>query len=78
MSVSAAEAEHRRHQMPLPCPIDLDTWRLRREIQHIYGRVADAPTGPFHFHRGPEYAAERLGYDAAELATLRSRGSRLR
>lgn len=36
----------------------------------MYSRVASAPTGEFHFHRGPEYAAARLGYDVAELAAL--------
>ena len=36
----------------------------------MYSRVADAPEGEFHFHRGPEYAASRLGYDAGELAAL--------
>jgi SAM-dependent methyltransferase len=56
--------------MAIVCPADLDTARLRREIQSIYGRVADDPAGGFHFHRGPEYAAERLGYDAAALAAL--------
>lgn len=58
--------------MPVACPIDLDKLRLRREIQQMYGRVADAPDGQFHFHRGPAYAVERLGYDAAELAALPS------
>ena len=36
----------------------------------MYARVAAAPDGPFHFHRGPQYAVERLGYEAAELAAL--------
>ena len=36
----------------------------------MYSRVATAPDGDFHFHRGPAYAAARLGYDAAELAAL--------
>jgi ubiquinone/menaquinone biosynthesis C-methylase UbiE len=36
----------------------------------MYARVADAPKGEFHFHRGPEYAARVLGYDARELAAL--------
>jgi ubiquinone/menaquinone biosynthesis C-methylase UbiE len=36
----------------------------------MYSRVAAAPDGAFHFHRGPQYAASRLGYDAAELAGL--------
>jgi arsenite methyltransferase len=56
--------------MPLTCPVGLDTARLRKEVQAIYGRVAVAPDGSFHFHRGPHYAATRLGYDATELASL--------
>lgn len=56
--------------MAIACPIDLDTRRLRAEIQSIYARVAAQPTGEFHFHRGPDYAASRLGYDADELAAL--------
>ena len=56
--------------MAIACPIDLDTLRLRAEIQSIYARVAADPSGEFHFHRGPGYAAQRLRYDAAELAKL--------
>ena len=56
--------------MAIACPIDLDTLKLRAEIQSIYARVATEPSGAFHFHRGPEYAATRLGYDAAELAKI--------
>jgi arsenite methyltransferase len=56
--------------MAIACPIDLDTLRLRAEIQSIYGRVAVDPSGEFHFHRGPEYAAGRLGYDVDELSKL--------
>ena len=56
--------------MALTCPIDLDVATLRAEVQAMYSRVASAPTGEFHFHRGPEYAAARLGYDVAELAAL--------
>ena len=52
------------------CPIDLDIATLRAEVQRMYSRVATAPDGEFHFHRGPAYAAEVLGYDATELATL--------
>ena len=40
--------------MTITCPVDLDTQRLRSEVSTIYSRVA----------------AEYLGYDAAELATL--------
>ena len=56
--------------MAIACPIDLDTVRLRQEIQTIYARVAADPSSEFHFHRGPRYAAEMLGYDAAALAEL--------
>jgi arsenite methyltransferase len=56
--------------MALTCPVDLDVSILRSEIQSIYARVAADPHGDFHFHRGPAYAVERLGYDAAALATL--------
>jgi len=58
--------------MAIVCPVDLDTLRLRAEIESIYRRVATEPAGDFHFHRGPTYAAEMLGYDAAALARLPS------
>ena len=56
--------------MALTCPVDFDVATLRHEIQTMYSRVATAPGGEFHFHRGPEYAVTRLGYDADELAAL--------
>jgi SAM-dependent methyltransferase len=56
--------------MAMVCPIDLDTVRLRQEIQTIYARVADDPASQFHFHRGPQYAAQMLAYDASALAAL--------
>jgi arsenite methyltransferase len=56
--------------MAIACPIDLDTARLRAEIQSVYARVATDPSGEFHFHRGPSYAADMLGYDATTLAAL--------
>jgi SAM-dependent methyltransferase len=56
--------------MAIACPVDLDTLKLRAEIQSVYARVAADPSGEFHFHRGPEYAVERLSYDAGELAQL--------
>ena len=48
----------------------LDTARLRDEVQNVYSAVARDPKGAYHFHTGPEYASERLGYPAAELAEL--------
>jgi arsenite methyltransferase len=56
--------------MAIACPTDLNTAVLRSEIASIYGRVAKDPDGEFHFHRGPAYASEFLGYDAGELAEL--------
>jgi SAM-dependent methyltransferase len=56
--------------MAVACPVDLDIGRLRHEIQAIYARVATDPSSEFHFHRGPAYAAERLGYDAGALAAI--------
>lgn len=56
--------------MAVMCPVDFDKARLRAEVQTMYARVAAAPDGEFHFHRGPGYAAARLGYDDQELAAL--------
>jgi arsenite methyltransferase len=56
--------------MATACPVDLDTHRLRAEVTKIYSRVVAEPDGQFHFHRGPAYAAEFLGYDSGELASL--------
>jgi SAM-dependent methyltransferase len=48
----------------------LDVGRLRHEIQRVYSDVVRDPKRGYHFHTGPEYATERLGYAAAELAEL--------
>jgi SAM-dependent methyltransferase len=56
--------------MGISCPVDLDVARLRAEVRSMYARVAAEPDGEFHFHRGPDYAADRLGYDPRELALL--------
>ena len=58
--------------MPVSCPVGFDVQTLRAEVQAIYSRVAAAPDGDFHFHRGPQYAATVLGYDRNELAALPS------
>jgi arsenite methyltransferase len=39
-------------------------------VQTMYSRVAFTPEDSFHFHRGPQYAIEWLGYDATELDAL--------
>ena len=56
--------------MAVTCPIGFDVASLRGEVRTMYSRVAASPDGEFHFHRGPQYAATMLGYDAAELAGL--------
>jgi SAM-dependent methyltransferase len=48
----------------------LDTARLREEISKVYSEVARDPKKGYHFHTGPDYAAERLGYSRAALAEL--------
>jgi arsenite methyltransferase len=55
------------------CPIGFDVAELRRQVAETYAQVARDPNGDYHFHRGPDYAAELLGYDRAELATLPER-----
>jgi SAM-dependent methyltransferase len=49
-------------------PVDAE--RLREEIQKVYTDVVRDPKKGYHFHTGPEYAADRLGYAPAELAEL--------
>jgi SAM-dependent methyltransferase len=61
--------------MAASCPVGFDTKRLRDEVTLVYARVAESPDGDFHFHRGPGYAAEFLGYDAEELRSLPGRST---
>ena len=56
--------------MAATCPIGFDTDYLRAQVRATYDRVARAPHGDFHFHRGPEYAVRMLDYDPEELANL--------
>ena len=48
----------------------LDTALLRIEIQKVYSEVVRDPKKGYHFHTGPEYAADLLGYSRAALAEL--------
>lgn len=48
----------------------LDTALLREEIQKVYTEVVRDPKKGYHFHTGPEYAAELLGYSRSALAEL--------
>jgi SAM-dependent methyltransferase len=50
----------------------LDRQALRDAIQRVYTEVAIDPRKGYHFHTGPDYAAERLGYSPAALAELPS------
>lgn len=59
--------------MALTCPASLDPQQLREEVRALYGRVAADPSADFHFHRGPGYAVDFLGYDVAELDALPAR-----
>jgi SAM-dependent methyltransferase len=56
--------------MAVSCPIGFDVSSLRAEVRTMYSRVAAAPDGEFHFHRGSDYAVARLGYPPSELAAL--------
>jgi SAM-dependent methyltransferase len=56
--------------MAIICPIGFDVARLRAAVHETYDRLARAPDGEFHFHRGLEYAVRQLGYDRAELEGL--------
>lgn len=69
----AATLSIRRRPMALTCPASLDPQQLREEVRALYGRVAEDPSADFHFHRGPGYAVDFLGYDAAELDALPAR-----
>ena len=48
----------------------VDPVQLRAAIQDVYSEVVRDPKKGYHFHTGPEYAAERLGYIRAPLADL--------
>lgn len=61
--------------MAVSCPIGFDAKKLREEVSSIYSEIALRPDGDFHFHRGPQYAAELLGYDAEKLAQLPERST---
>lgn len=56
--------------MALTHPIGFDVDRLRASVRDMYRDLAHDPTANVHFHCGPLYAAERLGYDPDELAAL--------
>jgi arsenite methyltransferase len=56
--------------MALNTPAGFDIERMRREVDATYTRVAEDPTGDFHFNRGLDFAVNLLGYDREELEAL--------
>jgi arsenite methyltransferase len=50
--------------------LPLNAQVLRVEIQKVYSQVLDDPKKGYHFHTGPDYAVQRLGYVPEELAEL--------
>jgi arsenite methyltransferase len=61
--------------MTLSCTAGFDVGRLRHQVLSMYERVAHAPEGNFHFHRGLEYAVEQLRYERGELLSLPARST---
>ena len=56
--------------MAIACPVGFDIQGLRREVSAVYRDVALDPAKIQHFHTGPAYAVNQLGYDAVSLSTL--------
>src|SRR5262245_6574789 len=48
----------------------IDAQRVRSEVEKLYARVSTEPNGQFHFHRGIDYAVDKLLYDRSELEAL--------
>ncbi len=44
-------------------PPEFDVGELRDKVQETYERLAQEPTGSFHFNHGLDYACELLHYD---------------
>jgi ubiquinone/menaquinone biosynthesis C-methylase UbiE len=56
--------------MALTSPAGFDVSYLRDQVRATYDRVARDPSRQYHFHRGPDYARDFLGYDAERLSRL--------
>jgi arsenite methyltransferase len=56
--------------MATNAPANFDVNYLRTQVIATYDQVAREPNAHYHFHRGPAYAHDFLGYDADELAAL--------
>ena len=58
--------------MATTAPSNFDVNSLRSQVMATYDRVAREPDAHYHFHRGPDYAQDFLGYDRDELNALPS------
>jgi arsenite methyltransferase len=58
--------------MATSCPINFNVGDLREQVRSTYDQVARNPNAHYHFHRGPDYAHDFLGYDRFELAAIPS------
>jgi len=56
--------------MATTAPVNFDINYLRTQVVATYDRVAREPDAHYHFHRGPDYAHDFLGYDRDELAAI--------
>jgi arsenite methyltransferase len=56
--------------MALSAPVGFDVSFLRDQVRATYDEVACNPSKSFHFHRGPDYAHDFLGYDRDDLVAL--------
>lgn len=56
--------------MAIASPENFDKEYLRQQVMDTYEHVAKDPDADYHFHRGPIYASEYLGYSMKELETL--------
>jgi len=50
--------------------MSIDAACLREAIRAVYGEVARDPKKGYHFHTGPRYAVDHLGYAAMDLVDL--------
>jgi len=50
--------------------VTVDQSELRQAIKRVYTEVVSDPKKGYHFHTGPDYAGERLGYAREMLVEL--------
>jgi len=56
--------------MATTAPINFDVNSLRTQVIATYDQVAREPNAHYHFHRGPDYARDFLGYEREALAAI--------